>query len=153
MGIYDRFKPLNDMSEGEKFWSAGRTVTEADCVMFTCLAGLKAPLFVDAEYARKHGKYGQRIVPGLLTAAFTAGMMEDVLGPYVLAALEIKELKFVKPLFHGDTINCVFTITKIKETSKPDVGVLSILAEMFKQGEEKVFEWNASFLMRRSKMT
>ena len=63
--MYDRFKPLDDMSEGEKFWSSGRTVTEADCVMFTSLAGLKAPLFVDAEYAKKHGKYGQRVVPGV----------------------------------------------------------------------------------------
>lgn len=153
MGMYDRYKPLDDMSEGESFWSHGRTVTEADCVVFTSLAGLKAPLFVDAEYAKKHSKYGQRVVPGLLTAAFTAGMMEDILGPYVLAALELKELKFTAPLFHGDTINCIFTITAIKETSKPDVGKLTVLAEMFKQGEEKVFEWTGTFLMKRTKLS
>ncbi|HEV2557448.1 MAG TPA: MaoC/PaaZ C-terminal domain-containing protein [Microvirga sp.] len=151
MGMYDRYKSLDEMSEGEKFWSHGRTVTETDCVIFTSLAGLKAPLFVDAEYASKHGKFGKRLVPGLLTAAFTAGMMEDILGPYALAALELRELKFLKPVFHNDTVNCIFTVQSIDHTSTQDTGVLTALAEMFKQDREKVFEWTGVFLMKRTK--
>jgi len=151
MGRYDRYKPLDEMEVGEQFWSHGRTVTEADCVLFTSLAGLKAPLFIDEEYSKAHGKYGRRVVPGLLTAAFTAGMMEDILGPYVLAALELSTLRFTAPLYHQDTIHCVFTIQEIKPTSKPDAGVLVILAEMYKQDDTKVFELTGSFIMKRSR--
>jgi len=148
---YDRFKTLDEMELGEKFYTPSRTVTEADCVLFTSLAGLKAPLFVDAEYSRKHGKYGQRVVPGLLTASFTAGMMEDILGPFTLAALELSKLTFDAPLFHGDTISCIITVTEKKDTKKPDVGILGILAEQFNQKEEKVFSLSGKFLMLKQR--
>ena len=149
---YDRFKTLDEMALGEEFHTPGRTVTEADCVLFTSLAGLKAPLFVDDEYARKQGKYGRRVVPGLLTAAFTAGMMEDILGPFTLAALELGSLTFTKPLFHGDTIHCVITVTEKSDTRKPNVGILSIKAEQFNQNDEKVFELTGKFLMLKQRI-
>lgn len=148
---YDRFKSLDEMALGEEFHSPGRTVTEADCVLFTGLAGLKAPLFVDEEYARKHGKYGRRVVPGLLTAAFTAGMMEDILGPFTLAALELSTLKFTHPLFHGDTLSCVVTVADKADTSKPDVGILTIRAQQFNQHAQQVFELTGRFLMLKSR--
>jgi acyl dehydratase len=148
---YDRFKALNEMALGEEFHSPGRTVTEADCVLFTGLAGLKAPLFVDAEYSRVHGKYGRRVVPGLLTASFTAGMMEDILGPFTLAALELSTLKFTHPLFHGDTIHCIITVTGKADTSKPDVGVLTIRAQQFNQDDQQVFELTGKFLMLKDR--
>lgn len=150
-GRYDRFKSLDEMELGEKFYTPSRTVTEADCVFFTSLAGLKAPVFVDAEYCKKHGKFGQRLVPGLLTASYTAGMMEDILGPYTQAALELSKLTFDKPLFHGDTISCVITVTEKKDTSKPNVGILGILAEQFNQKEEKVFSLSGKFLMMKQR--
>ncbi len=149
---YDRFKTLDEMALGEEFHTPGRTVTEADCVLFTSLAGLKAPLFVDDEYARKHGKYGRRVVPGLLTASFTAGMMEDILGPFTLAALELGSLTFTHPLFHGDTISCVITVTEKSDTSKPNIGILSIKAEQFNQNDKKVFELTGKFLMLKQRM-
>jgi len=146
-GRYDRFKSLDEMALGEKFYTTSRTITEADCVMFTSLAGLKAPVFVDAEYCKKHGKFGQRLVPGLLTASYTAGMMEDILGPYTQAALELSKLTFDKPLFHGDTISCIITVTEKRDTKKPDIGILGILAEQHNQHEERVFSLSGKFLM------
>jgi acyl dehydratase len=148
---YDRFKSLDEMELGEQFHSPGRTVTEADCVLFTGIAGLKAPVFVDEEYCRKHGKFGRRLVPGLLTASFTAGMMEDILGPFTLAAIELSQLRFTRPLFHGDTINCVITVTDKKDSSKPGLGVLTILAQQFNQHGEQVFELSGKFLMLKSR--
>ena len=148
---YDRFKSLDEMELGEEFHTPGRTITEADCVMFTSLAGLKAPVFVDEEYCRKHGKFGKRLVPGLLTASYTAGMMEDILGPYTQAALELGRLTFHKPLFHGDTIHCVITVAGKKDTSRPDVGILDIVAEQFNQNDDKVFSLTGKFLMTKAR--
>ena len=51
---------------GEMFESYGRTITEADLVNYTCLAGLKLPMFIDEEFSRKHSIFGTRVAPGLL---------------------------------------------------------------------------------------
>ena len=73
--------------------------------------------------------------------------MEDVLGPFTQAAVELGSLTFTKPLFHGDTIHCVITVANKTDTSKPAVGILTIKAEQFNQNDEKVFELTGKFLM------
>ena len=69
-------RSLDDLNPGDVFKSYGRTVTETDIVNFTCLAGLKLPIFINEEFAKKHTDFGGRICPGLLTASIAAGMME-----------------------------------------------------------------------------
>lgn len=144
---YDRFQALDEMAVGQEFRSPDCTVTEADCLLFTGLAGLKAPPRVADDHGRKRGQYGQRVAPGLLMAAFTAGMMEDMLGPFALAALDLSMLKFTQPIFHGDTIHCVITVTDKADTANADEGVLSIRAQQFNQHDEQVFELIGKFLM------
>ena len=92
---------FSDFVVGQSFLTQGRTVTEADIVNFTGVAGITLPLFVDDEYCRKHTPYGGRITPGLLIAAFAVGMMEGVLGPHVLAALALDEFRFHRPVRPG----------------------------------------------------
>ena len=58
-------RSLDDLNPGDVFKSYGRTVTETDIVNFTCLAGLKLPIFINEEFARKHTDFGGRICPGL----------------------------------------------------------------------------------------
>jgi len=45
-------RSLDDLNPGDVFKSYGRTVTETDIVNFTCLAGLKLPIFINEEFAR-----------------------------------------------------------------------------------------------------
>ncbi len=149
MEAYTRFRPFDAFSVGDVIHSTGRTVTQADVVLFTCLAGLKAPLFVDAEYCKKHSRYGRRIVPGLLTAALAAGMMEDILGPYVVAALEIEALHFLAPVFPEDTLRSDFHIEATKPTSDGRNGVLTVRTVMFNQEDVQVFSFRSKFLMKR----
>jgi len=70
-------KSFNQIDLDENFISYGRTVTETDIVNMTGLAGVKLPIFLDAEYCRQHSPFGQRITPGLLIMAFAAGMMRS----------------------------------------------------------------------------
>ena len=91
-------KTYEEYSIGEKFTSYARTMTEADLVNYTCLAGLKLPLFIDDEFCKKHSIFGTRVFPGLMTASIAAGMLEDILGKYTLAALGLDKFKFSAPV-------------------------------------------------------
>ena len=138
-----------DFAVGQSFRTQGRTVTEADIVNFTGVAGITLPVFVDDEYCRKHTPYGGRITPGLLIAAFAVGMMEGVLGPHVLAALALDEFRFQRPVRPGDTIHTRVSIMSKRDTSDGARGVLQVGVEVFNQGDEKVMGFNGTFLMRK----
>jgi len=145
-----RDRAFDDFSIGDTIQSKGRTVTETDVVMFTGIAGIKAPIFVDAEHCKLHSPFGRRIVPGLLTAAIAAGMMEDVLGFYTVAALEIKEMKFPTPLFPNDTVSAQIHIVDTKPTSDGKHGVITVRNELHNQGGVQVFEFTGKLLMKRA---
>ena len=87
-------KMYDDYKIGEEFISYTRTITEADLTNYTNLAGLKLPMFIDEHFSKKHSIFGTRVLPGLFTASIAAGMLEDVLGKYTLAALGLNDFVF-----------------------------------------------------------
>lgn len=79
-----------------------KTITEADVINFAGLVGDFNPLHVDREYAEKT-RFGQRIVHGMLTASFLSTIVGACI-PGRNALYLSQEVKFVKPVFIGDTI-------------------------------------------------
>ena len=142
-------KPFDDFAVGEVFQSYARTITEADIVNFTCFAGLKLPLFIDEEFCKKHSPFGTRIVPGLMTASFAAGMMEDILGPYTIAALSLDGFRFIKPRKAGDTMHVSITVEDKRDTKHPERGILSSRQDVVRQDGKVVLQFTSSFMMRK----
>ncbi len=132
----------------ESFTSYGRTVTEAHIVQFTALAGLRLPIFIDAEHCRAHSPFGQRIVPGLLIQAFAAGMMEELIGPHTIAALGFGESRFARPAFIGDTLRTHSRVASKRLTSTPGRGIIEIAIRVVNQRDETVMESSYRLLMR-----
>lgn len=147
-----RHKTFEEYEIGETFTSHGRTIGEADIVNFTCFAGLKLPLFIDDEFCRKHTPFDGRIAPGFMTASITAGMMEDILGPYTLAALSLDGFVFTIPVRPGDTIHARITVENKRETSDGKRGILTVSPETFNQRDERVLRFRGSFLMRKGEL-
>lgn len=147
-----KYKLFDEYEIGEKFESYGRTITETDIVNFTCFAGLKVPLFIDEEFCRKHTPYGGRIAPGFMTASIAAGMMEDILGPYTLAALSLDRFSFKSPVRPGDTIRSVITVEDKRDTSDGARGILKIRNQIFNQHQELTLEYFGTFLMRKGEL-
>ncbi|MGA0569589.1 MaoC/PaaZ C-terminal domain-containing protein [Variovorax sp. VNK109] len=134
---------------GESFESYGRTVTESDIVNFTCLAGLKLPIFIDAEFCKTQTPFGQRIVPGLLIQALAAGMMEELIGPHTIAALGFGESRFVRPAFIGDTLRTLSRVSsKRLTTSDPNRGLINIDVDVVNQRRESLVLCSYHLLMR-----
>ncbi len=142
-------KSFEEFTVGDSFDTYGRTVTEADIVNFTGMAGISLPVFIDDEFCRKHTPYGGRIAPGLMTAAFAVGMMEGVLGANVLAALALDEFRFHIPVRPGDTIHARVEVAGKRVTSDGNRGILNIGVSVFNQSDQQVMGFKGTFLMRK----
>lgn len=94
-----------------------KTVTESDVVLFAGVSGDFNPAHVNAEYA-KTTMFGQRIAHGMLSAGFISNVLANQLpGPGTIYLGQ--ELKFVKPVFLGDTVTATVTVTeKIEEKNR-----------------------------------
>jgi acyl dehydratase len=128
-----------------------RTVTEADNVFFSALTHNPAALHLDEEYCREQTEFGQRIV----NSAFTLGLMVGVsvgdttLGTTV-ANLGWDEVRFPKPLFHGDTVHVESEVVELRDSqSRPQNGIVVFAHRAFNQKNELVATCKRSALMLR----
>jgi acyl dehydratase len=128
-----------------------RTVTEMDNVLFSALTHNPAPLHIDEEYCRNHTEFGQRIV----NSAFTLGLMvgvtvQDTTLGTTVGNLGWNEVRFPKPLFHGDTVHVRTTVAELRESrSRPDAGITIFLHEAFNQHDELVATCQRVALMKK----
>ncbi len=128
-----------------------RTVTEADNVFFSALTHNPAQLHLDEEYCREHTEFGQRIV----NSAFTLGLMvgisvgDTTLGT-AIANLGWDEVRFPKPLFHGDTVRVETEVLELRQSrSRPDAGIVTFLHRAFNQHGDLVAQCRRSGLQRK----
>jgi acyl dehydratase len=99
----------------------GRTVTEADNVVFTTLTMNTQPLHLDAAWSATQ-PFGQRLVNSMFTLSTMVGasVTQLTLGTLV-ANLGFTEIAFAHPLFIGDTMYSETTIES-KRLSKSRAG-------------------------------
>jgi acyl dehydratase len=116
-----------------------RTVSETDNILFSALTYNCAPLHIDAEYA-KTTMYGQRLVNSMFLLALVAGVTvyETTLGT-TLGNLGFEEIKFPKPVFHGDTIRVRTEILAARQSkSRPETGIVTFKHTGLNQRDEEV---------------
>jgi acyl dehydratase len=143
---------LEDLAPGQRFVSAGRTITEADVVAFAGLSGDFNVIHTDAEFA-KGTVYGQRIVYGLLGLSVATGLL-DRLGVFsgsAIAMLGITDWRFTAPVFIGDTVHLELTLVAVRPSrSKPDRGIVERQFELVNQRGEVVQVGRIDVLVRRA---
>jgi acyl dehydratase len=146
-GVY-----FDELEVGQLFrHPISRTVTEADNVLFSCLTHNPALLHLDEEYCRTSTEFGRRIV----NSAFTLGLMvgisvgDTTLGTAV-ANLGWDEVRFPKPVFHGDTIRVETEVIELRDSkSRPDQGIVTFLHRAYNQNGELVGHCKRSGLQRK----
>ncbi|HYD70080.1 MaoC/PaaZ C-terminal domain-containing protein [Azospirillum sp.] len=140
------------LAVGDRFRTAGRTVTEADIASFAALSADYNALHTDAEYARET-PHGQRIAHGLLVLSIASGlcsrlplmtfMERTILG---LAGLECR---WTRPTFIGDTIHVLLEIVGKEVSRKPDRGAVLMRRTAVNQRGETVMESDWRLVLRR----
>lgn len=128
-----------------------RTVTETDNVLFTTMTHNPALLHLDEEYCRTQTEFGQRIVNSCFTLSVMVGVSvyDTTLGTTV-GNLGWDEVRFPKPLFHGDTLHIESEVLEIRESkSRPDNGIVIFAHRAYNQRDELVGSCKRSALMLR----
>lgn len=107
----------------------GRTVTEADDVVFTTLTMNTQPLHLDAHYsAQQPGFDGKQLVNSMWTLSTVVGLSVSqlTLGT-IVANLGFSEVSFPKPMFHGDTLYAeTVCLSKRLSSSRPGQGIVNL---------------------------
>lgn len=107
----------------------GRTVTEADNVLFTTLTMNTQALHLDAAWsATQPGFGGQRLINSMFTLSTIVGLSVAQLTQGTLVAnLGFSEVAFPAPLFAGDTLYAETECTGKRESrSRPGEGVVHL---------------------------
>jgi acyl dehydratase len=105
-------RPADLLSEGDTETTRGRTVTEADIVLWCSLTGDWFRMHSDAVYAAGSA-FGQRIAPGMMVLAFTGGLIVPADTPTVIANYGLDRIRFPAPAYIGDTIHTRVTVSEI----------------------------------------
>ncbi|MFK0648336.1 MULTISPECIES: MaoC family dehydratase [Dermacoccus] len=105
----------------------GRTVTEADNVLFTTLTMNTQALHLDAEYGAGT-EFGERLVNSMFTLSTLVGLsVAQLTMGTIVANLGFSEISFPKPMRHGDTMYAETLMEDKRESkSRPGQGIVTL---------------------------
>lgn len=105
----------------------GRTLTEADNVLFTTLTMNTQALHLDAAWSADQ-PFGRRLVNSMLTLATVVGQsVTQLTQGTIVAQLGLTDISFPKPVFHGDTLYTETEIIQMRlSKSRPGQGLATM---------------------------
>jgi acyl dehydratase len=143
---------LEDLNVGDRIHSGrGRTITEADLVMFSAFSGDWSSLHTDAEWCEKEGPFDGRIAHGCLTLSAATGLEFTMFGnnqDKILAFYGMDRVRFVKPVFIGDTIHLEGEILGLEDKDDRR-GILTLQQEIKNQRGETCVALQKRLLVKR----
>jgi acyl dehydratase len=137
-----------DLSVGQRFKTFGRTVTEVDIITFVNVTGMTEPLFVDAEYRRKHSAMTGHAAPAALIYAFAEGLSLAGTAHGTGLAFLHAEIDVKGPTVAGDTVHVEIEVLEVRPASKGDRGLVRTKNTVRNQRGEAVIIYTPLRLMR-----
>ena len=141
---------FEDLQLGQEYTSPGRTVTEADIVIFAGLSGDYNVLHTDAEYM-KASTFGERIAHGLLGLSIQQGLAARGEPATTHGLLSGLKWKFKGPIKIGDTVHVLSRIASKKDGPDAGRGLVTVERRLLNQRDEVVQEGETEHLVERRK--
>jgi len=141
---------FDDFSPGDRFVSAGKTMTEGEIVAFAFTYDPQ-PIHLDRE-AAEASPYGGLIASGFQTMAvgFRLAWQTNLFSACSLGSPGLDEVRWLKPVRPGDTLRTVIEIVELRPSaSKPDRGVARIRYSVIDQIDEAVMTMIAVQILAR----
>jgi len=139
---------FEDVKVGDEYTSPGRTVTEADIVIFAGLSGDYNVLHTDAEHM-KASLFGERIAHGLLGLSIQQGLLDRVVPGQTVGPLASVKWKFKGPIKIGDTIHVLARVAAKRDGEQPASGVVTVEGRVINQRGEVVQEGETDHVVAR----
>ena len=129
---------LEDIHPGDELVSEPRTITARDIDAFVELTGDDDPLHLDPAAVGEASPYDAPIAHGLLVTSISSGQSTEA-DDWALGIYLEETRRFVAPVFVGDAIRTVSTVTDVRRSrSKPDRGVVTMRVRVLNQRDEMV---------------
>jgi oxepin-CoA hydrolase/3-oxo-5,6-dehydrosuberyl-CoA semialdehyde dehydrogenase len=154
--ITDKVHPFrkffNELEIGETYTTHRRTVTETDIVNFAGISGDYFYAHMD-DIAAKESMFEKRVAHGYFVISAAAGLFVDPSPGPVLANYGLENLRFIQPVYIGDTIQARITCKRktLKEKREDEVaqGVVDWYVEVVNQEDEVVAVYTILTLVER----
>lgn len=154
----DRIHPFRKFFEelriGETLKTHRRTVTEADIVNFGCLSGDHFYAHFDAIAAKESPIFKDRVAHGYFVISAAAGLFVDPGKGPVLANYGMESLRFIEPVYIGDTLQVDLTCKRKtkkfkKEEDEVPSGVVEWAVSVTNQKDQLVATYSILTLVQR----
>jgi acyl dehydratase len=128
---------FEDYQVGSTRQTQGRTMTETDIVLHAGQSGDFYPHHMDAEWCKEQ-EFRQRIAHGTLVFTVAVGLTAGEINPEAFT-YGYDRLRFVKPVFIGDTLRVRMTVKEKRDSPKRHgYGIVVELLEAFNQRQDVV---------------
>jgi 2-methylfumaryl-CoA hydratase len=132
---------FEDFATGQTLTHAvPRTITEGDCALYVALTGDRYPLHCSAELARSLG-YARETVNDLLVFHVVFGKTVNDVSLNAVANLGYAGLRFLTPVYPGDTLRAVSEVLGKKENASGENGIVWVRTRGENQHGRPVLEY------------
>ena len=140
---------FEEFEMGLKITTSGRTITESDVIGFAGISGDYNQIHTDAVYS-KGTPAGARIAHGLLVMSIASGLvvLTSMMEGTVLVFREIKNWKFIKPVYFNNTIHVEVSVVGLKAFRRLGGGLVETEIDVKNQDGETVMKGVWSSLIR-----
>ena len=124
-----------DFEVGKCARSIRRTISEGESMLFNAMVLDMHPYVADDVFAKEEGIFGKRLVAGAMVFSLGLGLMAH--NNIHTFSYGYDKLRFIKPVFVGDTIYTIRTQLE-KWPRYPEMGMVKVSYEVFKMPGELV---------------
>ena len=132
---------FEDFSAGQVFrHPVPRTLSDGDAALYIALTGDRSPLYSSREFACSLG-LPERPLHDLLVFHIVIGKSVADISLNAVANLGYAELRFLRPVYAGDTLHAESTVIGLRRVSAGDAGVVWVRTTGYNQHEAPVLSF------------
>jgi 2-methylfumaryl-CoA hydratase len=117
-----------------------RTITAGDCALYIALTGSRNPLHCSDPFAQSLG-YKTAPVDDLLAFHIAFGKTVPDISVNAVANLGYADVRFIQPVFIGDTLSTSSQVIGLRQNSNGKSGVIYVRSTTINQYGEPVLSW------------
>ena len=149
-GLHPFRKSLAELTIGDQVVTAERTITREDVEHFAHFTGDTFYAHMDSEAAKANPFFEDRVAHGYLIASFAAGLFVDPAPGPVLANYGVDNLRFLTPVYFGDTLRVRLTCKEINPRAGADHGEVRWDCQVTKQDGAVVAQYDVLTMVAKT---